>query len=110
MIEAKNFFENIPQVNDGEEIIEVISESPELIIERIISNNCISPKTGWYEQNNDEWVMLIQGNAKILFEDKEIELYRGDNLYIPAKTKHKVSYTSSIPICIWLAIHTKTNK
>lgn len=110
MIEAKNFFENIPQVNDGEEIIEVISENSFLKIERIISNNSISPKSGWHEQNNDEWVMLIQGNAKILFEDKEIELYRGDNLYIPAKTKHKVTYTSSIPICIWLAIHTKTNK
>jgi len=110
MIEVKNFYENLPQINDGEEIIEVISESQELIIERIISNNSTSPKHGWYEQLNDEWVMLLQGNAKILFEEKEVELFRGDSLYIPAKTKHKVTYTSSIPICIWLAIHTKTKK
>lgn len=107
MFEIKNFFENLPSVKNGEELIETISESSSIKVERIISNNSIAPKNGWFEQENEEWVMLIQGSAKIQFQEKEIELFTGDTLFIPAKTKHKVTYTSSIPICIWLAIHTK---
>ncbi len=103
-----NFLANIPKVADKTEIIEVVQETKDFVIERIISSNSSSPAKGWYNQDHDEWVMVLQGSAIIEFENlQQIDLSSYDSLYIPAFTKHKVVYTSSQPYCIWLAIHSK---
>jgi len=103
-----NFLANIPKIADNSEIIEVIQETNDFFIERIISSNHSSPEKGWYSQNHDEWVMLLQGSATIEFENsKQIDLTTFDTLHISAYTKHKVIYTSTQPYCIWLAIHSK---
>lgn len=85
------------------EIIHPLIQSDNIRIEHIVSYGQISDN--WYDQHENEWVVLLQGNATICYENKtEISLYQGDTLYIPAHQKHKVSFTSTHPPCIWLAI------
>jgi cupin 2 domain-containing protein len=102
-----NFLQNLPKLQNGEEIFEVIAESESFIIERIVSNNAVSPSEGWFDQPHDEWVMVIQGSGIIQTEERDIELYNGDTFFIPAHTKHKVIFTSTVPVCVWLAVHEK---
>jgi len=103
----KNFFLNFTEPKDGEEIFEVIHECDDFLIERIGSNNAKSPSEGWYEQGHNEWVMVLQGSAVIETPESQHELHRGDTLFIRAHLKHKVIYTSSSPVCIWIAVHSK---
>ena len=102
---AENIFESIPD-DLTEEIFEPILHAKNIKIERIISNGHTSPGTGWYDQEHNEWVMVLKGDAIIAFEDKkEIRLNEGSYLNIAAHTKHQVSWTSQDTETIWLAIH-----
>jgi cupin 2 domain-containing protein len=75
-------------------------------IERIVSQGLASPKNGWYDQTQNEWVIVLEGSGSILFESgEEVNLKKGDYLNIPAHTKHKVTRTDLNNITIWLAIH-----
>lgn len=95
---------NLPKLPLAEELITILSENENVRIERIISTG---QTTDWYNQNEDEFVVLLKGFAKILFEDKEIVLNTGDTIFIKAHEKHRVSYTSSEPPCIWLCVFMK---
>lgn len=90
------------------EVIENILQSENMRVERIISSGQVSPAGQWYDQATAEWVILLQGKAKLLFEDgQEVNLEEGDYLHIPAHKKHRVTYTQENPPCIWLAVHWK---
>jgi cupin 2 domain-containing protein len=102
-----NFLSNVPDVQSGDEYFEIINETDSFIIERIVSNNAVSPADGWYDQDHDEWVMVMQGAAVIETHSGKTELHSGDTFFIPAGIKHKVIYTSANPVCIWLAVHQK---
>ncbi len=104
-MKTKNIFTNIPkQLPD--EIFEDIISTQNLKIERIISKGHTTPISQWYDQDTDEWVIILQGEAIISFEDsKDVHLRVGDYLNIPAHVKHKVSWTISNTETIWLAIH-----
>ncbi|NTW23933.1 MAG: cupin domain-containing protein [Lentimicrobium sp.] len=97
------------QKSEGQttEIFEILADGSAKI-ERIISQGQISPENEWYDQEMDEWVVLLQGKSTILFKENiEFQLIAGDYLLIPAHQKHRVTYTSTSPSCIWLAIHGK---
>lgn len=95
----------LPDSNE-EELFEELLANPNLKIERIVSNGQTTPEGKWYEQATAEWVVLLQGNAELTYENGEqTQLKAGDYLLIPAMKKHRVSYTSTEPPCIWLAIH-----
>jgi cupin 2 domain-containing protein len=86
----------------SEEQFDTLLKTKTLSIEKITSNGQTSSQ--WYEQNEDEWVVIIEGEGTLLFEDKrEVRLKKGEHLYIPKHTKHKVIYTASPTI--WLAVH-----
>ena len=105
--EPENIFKSIPS-DLNEEVLENILENKYIKIERIISKGHISPERGWYDQEYNEWVVVLKGKARILFaEDKEVSLIEGDYLNIPAHRKHKVSWTDPDNETIWLAIHYK---
>jgi cupin 2 domain-containing protein len=73
-------------------------------IERIVSNGQPSPTDFWYEQEQDEWVTLIQGAATLEFKHGEKkEMQAGDYLLIPSHLKHRVSKVSRDGV--WLEIH-----
>lgn len=100
-----NLFNNIPK-DLPEEIFETIAQSDSVKIERIISKGHITPTDTWYDQNQAEWVMLIQGAAKIVFDNKPpANLQKGDAILIPAHQKHQVAWTEPDKITIWLAVH-----
>lgn len=100
-----NIFELLP-TDLSAEVFETIFQKSGLKIERIISEGHVTPTDDWYDQNQDEWVMVLQGSAKLLYEDgREIVLNRGDYLTIPAHQKHQVSWTDPEQKTIWLAVH-----
>jgi cupin 2 domain-containing protein len=101
-----NIFD-ITGLNLDRELFESLCEADQISIERIISTGQTTPPDQWYDQSRDEWVILLQGEARLMYEDEStIDLKTGDYLLIPAHQKHRVSYTSTEPACIWLAIHT----
>ncbi|MGI5892462.1 MAG: cupin domain-containing protein, partial [Bacillota bacterium] len=74
-------------------------------IERIISCGQISPPGFWYDQDEDEWVLLVQGSARLSLSDgSNICLRAGQHILIPAHQKHRIEYTSSEPPCIWICV------
>ena len=75
-------------------------------MERIISQGHITPAGQWYDQDGDEWVMLLQGEAIILYENHQrFHLMTGDYLLIPAHTRHRVEWTLPDFHTLWLAVH-----
>ncbi len=103
---VKNIF-HIPKKSADQEIFETLLKKPNIMIERIVSCGQVTEKDKWYDQRKEEWVILLSGNAKIEFLEEEISMEAGDYIYIPAHCKHRVTYTSTHPACIWLAIHWK---
>ena len=90
----------------NKELFESLVSADNILIERIISTGQTTPPGGWYDQDQDEWIILLQGFASLAYDDQtEINLTPGDYLLIPAHQKHRVVYTSSEPPCIWLAVH-----
>lgn len=100
----KNFFSSIPD-KLPDEIIEIVFKSDSIRIERIISQGQSSPENFWYNQSENEWVIVLEGKAMIKFEDESIvTLHKGDYLYIPAFKKHRVEWTDPNQLTIWLAV------
>ena len=96
-----NIFD-LPTLPIPEELATILAESPNVRIERIISTGQVSE---WYDQAETEFVALLQGNAVIEFENnKTVRLTKGDTLIIKPHERHRVSYTSSDPPCIWLCV------
>jgi len=99
-----NVFSNIPESID-QEIVEVLQQSENVKIEKIVSKGQCSPKTGWYDQVQHEWVIVLKGEAMLVFENgEEISLVAGSYVSIQAHTKHKVSWTHPSIETVWLAI------
>ena len=104
-MELRNIFESIPD-NLDEEVFQIIVQSKNVKIERIISKGHTSPESGWYDQERNEWVIVLKGEAIISFENgKEINLKVGSHINIQAHKKHKVRWTNPKTETIWLAIH-----
>lgn len=105
-MEIKNIFENFPK--SKKEIFEELINNQKFKLERIISKGQSSPENEeWYNQDNNEWVILLSGSAGLRFEGKKdvIVLKKGDYLNIPAHLKHRVEWTDKNQETIWLAIH-----
>ena len=101
-----NIFTNIPD-QIPEELFQTLAETSGVKIERIISHGQASPEGFWYDQGQDEWVLLLQGSATLRFQDSEqtLTLEPGDYITIPAHQKHRVESTDPDTPTIWLAIH-----
>jgi cupin 2 domain-containing protein len=100
-----NIFDQIP-VNLEEEDFETLIKTDQLEIERIVSKGHISPEVGWYDQEQNEWVMVIKGEATIAFEnEKPVTLKEGSYINIAARKKHRVIKTHKEKETIWLAVH-----
>ncbi|WNG55008.1 cupin domain-containing protein [Archangium gephyra] len=100
-----NLFE-LPHPLPEQETFEPLLPDNGVLIERIISTGQASPPGHWYDQERDEWVVLLQGRAKLVWEDgRSRELGPGDHVFLPAHERHRVEWTSREPPCIWLAVH-----
>ena len=101
-----NLFENLP-THLPEELVETLAQNEHVRIERIVSTGHDSPKDFWYDQPTCEWVIVLKGEAKLLFEDDRdpVHLKPGDFVDISAHRKHRVEWTTSDEPTVWLAIH-----
>ncbi len=102
----KNIFSNIP-THLPDELFETLLDSPHFRIERIVAHGHASPEGFWYDQARHEWVVVLQGAAKLRIEgeDQPIGLYPGDFIDIPAHKRHRVEWTSPDQPTVWLAVH-----
>lgn len=90
----------------GQELTTVLLSNDHLRLERIHSNQACSPAGFWYDQHEHEWVVLLQGSARLALEGEDLPrtLNRGDHLMIPAGTRHRVEATDPDPGTVWLAL------
>jgi len=70
-------------------------------IVRIVSADTLEEKC--YIQEEDEWVIVLEGEATLEIEGTATRLRRGESLLIPAHTPHRVLQTQQGTL--WLAVH-----
>ncbi|WP_114418911.1 cupin domain-containing protein [Marinospirillum perlucidum] len=99
-----NIFSRVPAASE-QEIFEELLTSEGVRIERILSYGQSSPEEGWYDQEENEWVLVLQGEGCIAYEDgREVILKAGNYLELPRHTRHRVAWTAAGETTIWLAI------
>lgn len=102
--DTENIFNNIPSELD-DELFQILAGNENVRIEKIVSESHSSPPGFWYDQNETEFVILLSGSAKILFEDNSAAILKpGDYLIIPPHRKHRVEYTAKDEKSVWLAV------
>jgi cupin 2 domain-containing protein len=104
MSRPSNWFRDLPS-SLPEEIFETIVNVSNFRIERIVSHGQFSPEGFWYDQNMNEWVILLRGAGRLQFEDRIVEMRPGDYLNIPAHERHRIDWTTPDEPSIWLVVH-----
>ena len=101
-----NLYANLPRSTLQNEQFSEILQRPGLRIERIVSTGQCSPPDFWYEQTEGEWVVLLQGEARLRFADDPASRYLrpGDWLDIAPQRRHRVDWTPADQITVWLAV------
>ena len=102
----KNLFTHLVQTSVGE-ISETLVQTASLKLERIVSTGQSTPPGQWYDQDRDEWVILLSGSAGLLLEEEyNVRVLRpGDHFLIPAHVRHRVEWTEAGAETVWLALH-----
>jgi cupin 2 domain-containing protein len=105
-MDLNNIYSNIPS-DIPDEIFEEILRSDTCRIERIISLGHTTLRGAWYDQTENEWVILLKGKARLTLESSRevVEMNPGDYIHIPAHCRHRVEYTDPNGETLWLAIH-----
>ncbi|MBI2486220.1 MAG: cupin domain-containing protein [Deltaproteobacteria bacterium] len=104
-MKVNNLFSNLS--DSTMEVFEPLLETKHFKLERIISSGQATPPGEWYDQDTDEWVILLSGSAGLLFEGAE-EVYvmnPGDYVHIPAHRRHRVEWTDIKQKTVWLTLH-----
>jgi cupin 2 domain-containing protein len=106
-LKAGSLMSNLPARPLAGEAVESLCEGPGIRIERIVSTGQATPDGEWYDQDSDEWVLVVKGAARLRIEGEaqDRELGEGDFVCLPAHCRHRVAWTQPEPPTIWLAIH-----
>lgn len=100
-----NLFSPLPDAS-GKEIFDPLLKTENILLERIVSKGQATPKGEWYDQEKDEWVVLLKGGAGLLIEGQEVmTLVPGDHVFLPAHCRHRVEWTVEDEVTVWLALH-----
>jgi len=96
-----NIYE-LPPMPLQAELVTDLHRDADIQIERIISTG---QTTDWLNQKDTEFVVLIQGNAVLEFDDgQEVTMKPGDTILIKPHQRHRVTFTSTEPPCVWLCV------
>ena len=89
-----------------DELTEILVHSSDIKIERIVSMGHATPAGQWYDQDQNEFVILLEGEASLEFDEppNTIDMKSGDHMTIPAHVRHRVVWTKPDSYCIWLAV------
>lgn len=99
-----NIFHHSHIAESPEETFSKLLQHQNCQIEQIVSSGHSTPPDQPYQQDFDEWIMIVQGEASLTIETEQFDLKKGDYLFIPANDRHWVTKTSHNPKCIWLAV------
>lgn len=101
-----NFFRDLPDASQAE-VVETLCEAAGGTVERIVTQGQPTPAGEWYEQPADEFVILLQGAARLRFEDEPADrrLQPGDYVRIEAGRRHRVTWADPKQVTLWLAVH-----
>jgi cupin 2 domain-containing protein len=103
---ADNLFRDLPGAPLPAERVDVLAQAHGLRLERIVSTGHVTPPGEWYDEPTDEWVAVVRGNARLVFEDAPpVALTPGDHILIPAHRRHRVEWTDPSQPTVWLALH-----
>lgn len=100
MTTLRNLLDDALPPTEGERFDTLLARR-NVVIERIVSGALIRPSN--YVQDQDEWVVLLKGEATLEVDGQTMKLQAGDSLYLPAHTPHTVLQTSYGTT--WLAVH-----
>ncbi|MBY5982272.1 cupin domain-containing protein [Ferrimonas balearica] len=106
-----NLKAGLPGLEQGDpEWFDGLVQTPNARIERILSHGQVTPQGQWYDQAEDEFVVLIQGAAQLQIEGESQprQLMAGDWLLLPAHCRHRVVWTDPNQPSLWLALHLRT--
>ncbi len=98
-----NIFDELPQ-ELPKEIVQTLLQAADVRIERIISHGHASAEDFWYDQPQNEWVIVLKGVARLEFEDGMVEMKAGSFINITAFTKHRVHWTTPDEPTVWLGV------
>ena len=103
-----NLFHDLPS-SLPEELVETLAKNKHVRIELIVSTGHASPDRFWCDQEDDEWIVVLKGEAKLLFEsdDEPIHMKPGDYINIAAHKKHRVEWTTPDAPTVWLVVFYK---
>jgi cupin 2 domain-containing protein len=101
-----NLFSQIPD-SIRDEIYETLLKTGQFRLERIVSFGQKTPPGDWFDQDMNEWVILLQGNGGLSFEGESevLAMQPGDYVHIPAHRRHRVEWTDAEQATVWLALH-----
>ena len=104
-METGNLLGQIP-TQLPEELFQILVSGVGMRIERIVSKGHVSPPGYWYEQPENEWVMVVKGEATLRFEkdDRIVHLAEGNYVNIEAHERHRVEWTRENVETVWLAV------
>ncbi|MEO9131096.1 MAG: cupin domain-containing protein [Sphingomonas sp.] len=100
-----NLFAELPSARRAEAFTALL-DRPGVRIERIVSEGQATPEDEPMVQAEDEWVVLLQGEAGIRIEESApVTLRPGDYLTIAGGQRHWVTFTAKDEPTVWLAVH-----
>lgn len=107
VVNAGSLLRGLPSPPRAEEVVETLVERPAFRIERIVSTGQATPDGQWYDQETDEWVLVVKGRARLRIEGEaqDRDLGEGDFVLLPAHCRHSVTWTEPARPTVWLAIH-----
>jgi cupin 2 domain-containing protein len=106
-VKAGSLLEGLPAAPLAREIMDILADAREVRIERIVSTGQVTPEGEWYDQDGNEWVLVVAGSARLRIEgeERDRELAEGDWVLLPAHCRHRVTWTRAEPPTVWLAVH-----
>ena len=96
---------SVPEQLLTDQLLTDVLIRPGCRIERIVSFGQVTPADRPFEQEWDEWVLILQGPARIMMNAQEFALAPGEHLLIPAHVAHWVTFTAPDSPTVWLTIH-----
>jgi len=98
---ANLFKFDLPELDS--EKFQTLLSNDKVEIKTIVSNTLKTAQT--FTQDYDEWVVVLQGCAKIEINGVVHKLTKGDTFFIEANAKHTLLKTKKV--VVWLAVYMK---
>ena len=105
-IQTANLFDDLPTGGPDEDVTTLLGARGARLV-RIVSTGQATPDGQWYDQDDNEWVVVLRGGAglRVEGEDDVRVLSAGDYVDIPAHIRHRVEWTDADEPTVWLALH-----